>query len=283
MNTRSALPNSQQKLWLGFVLLGYALFCLGLTFYLSHYRPLQLPIAPTKPELRDTEPEPRKEAHVDIKAMKQAFFNQLLPAIRQQNAEVQSHRQGLLSLQASVSASQPLTPQQQGRLHSLAIQYRVPVAMNDDAILNELLQRVDEVPASMILAQAAIESAWGRSRFAKQANNYFGQWCFAEGCGIVPKHRNPGANHEVAKFESLDDAIAAYLRNINSHPAYAEVRQRRDQTRRLEQPLNSLEMIKGLEQYSARGQDYISELKSMIEFNQLQRFDRENADLASER
>ncbi len=281
MKTTSALPKSQQKLWLGYLLLGYALFCVVFAYYLSHYRPLPTPAIPAKPEISDTKPEPAKEAPVDIKAMKQAFFNHLLPAIRQQNARVQSHRQGLLSLQASVSASQSLSPQQQGRLHNLAIQYRVPVAMNDDAILSELLQRVDEVPASMILAQAAIESAWGRSRFAKQANNYFGQWCFTEGCGIVPRHRNPGARHEVAKFDSLDAAIAAYLRNINSHPAYAEVRQRRNQDRLRQQPLNSLEMIKGLEHYSARGQDYISELKSMIEFNQLQRFDREATDLAN--
>jgi len=241
---------------------------------LSHSPPLQIATEPAKPHLRDAKPAQAKEMPIDIQAMKQAFFQHLLPAIRRQNSEVLSHRQALLSLQTSLSASLPLTPQQQGQLHSLAIQYRVPVAMNNNAILSELLQRVDEVPASMILAQAAIESAWGRSRFAKQANNYFGQWCFAVGCGIVPKHRNPGANHEVAKFKSLDDAIAAYLRNINSHPAYAEVRQRRNQTRRLEQPLNSMEMIKGLEQYSARGQEYISELKSMIEFNQLQRFDR---------
>lgn len=273
MNADTKLPNSQQKLWLGYLLLGYALFCVGFTFYLSHYRPFHAPDAPAETDVIDKEPAPIKPAPVDIPAMKQAFFNRLLPAIEQQNAKVLSQRQGLYSLQASLASSQSLTPQQQGLVHNLAIQYRVPVAMNDDAILTELMQRVDMVPASMILAQAAIESAWGRSRFAQQANNYFGQWCFSEGCGIVPKHRNPGARHEVAKFDSLDDAIAAYLRNINSHPAYTEVRQQRNQARQLDEPLNSLAMIKGLEHYSARGQDYINELKSMIEFNQLQRFD----------
>ena len=67
-----------------------------------------------------------------------------------------------------------------------------------------------------------MESAWGTSRFAREGNNLFGQWCYKTGCGIVPKRRGEGQVHEVASFESVDAAVASYLRNINSHRAYAE-------------------------------------------------------------
>ncbi len=129
------------------------------------------------------------------------------------------------------------------------------------------------VPASMALAQAAIESAWGRSRFAAEGNNYFGQWCFSAGCGIVPSRRPQGASHEVQVFDSLDEAVASYLRNINTHPAYTTVREARVEIRQREQPLDSLKLVEGLEKYSARGEDYIHELQQMIRYNNLKKFD----------
>jgi Bax protein len=267
-----APTNTSSKPWLGYFFIAYALFCLGLSLSLEQWWPSQVTSPSANISVKKTLP--AKETPVDIKQMKQGFFTLLLPAIIEENQKIDQQRQRLLTLQGQQKSSDDeLTLAQQALLHTLATQYRVPSAMDNQAVLSELLLRIEQVPASMVLAQAAIESAWGRSRFATEANNYFGQWCFTQGCGIVPKHRNSGARHEVARFDSLNHAIAAYLRNINSHPAYAEVRSRREQTRQRQEPLNSLEMIEGLQQYSARGDKYIDELRSIIEFNQLRKFD----------
>jgi len=272
----NSTTNTQLKPWLGYLFVAYALFCLGLSFGLEQWWPSQVASPTVDVTVKQTLP--TTEIPVDIKQMKQDFFNLLLPSIIVENQKIDKQRQHLLTLQRQHQAkttSGELTPQQQALLHTLAIQYRVPSSMDDQAVLSELLLRIDQVPASMVLAQAAVESAWGRSRFAKQANNYFGQWCFTKGCGLVPKRRNTGATHEVARFDSLNQAVAAYLRNINSHSAYADVRSRRENNRRQQQPLNSLDMVGGLQKYSARGEKYIEELRSVIEFNQLRSFDQE--------
>lgn len=269
---KNATPS---KTWLGYLFLLYAALCLALPFFLVHWWPSQLPPATEEAKKSDA-PAAKIEQAVDIPKMKQAFFDRLVPVIHSENKKIAMSRQHLQALH-SVLNEQPsaeLNPQQQALLHTLATQYRVPSAMNDKALLEQLLVRVDQVPASMVIAQAAIESAWGRSRFALEANNYFGQWCFTKGCGVVPKRRNSGASHEVAKFDSLEGAVAAYLRNINSHPAYAQVRQQRLQARQQLGEPDSLEMVKGLSQYSARGEKYIHELQSLIEFNQLKQFDQ---------
>ncbi|MGH1370754.1 MAG: glucosaminidase domain-containing protein [Cellvibrionaceae bacterium] len=272
--------STHSKAWLGYLFLFYAAFCIALPYFLIHWWPSQLP----KPQIQQPKAEAptrssKAEKPVNIAEMKQAFFEKLVPVVKSENQKNTKQRQRLLSLYTGLNdTSAPLNPQQQALLQSLAIQYRVPAAMDDQALLEQLLVRVDQVPASMVIAQAAIESAWGRSRFALEANNYFGQWCFTQGCGVVPKRRNSGASHEVAKFNSIDAAVAAYLRNINSHPAYAEVRQKRLEARQQQRQPDSLEMIQGLAQYSARGEKYIEELQSLIGFNRLQRFDTKDTD-----
>ncbi len=265
--------STPSKTWLGYLFLLYAAFCVALPYFLIHWWPSQLPAQQATPKT-DT-PTTKVEPPVSIPEMKRAFFERLVPVIDSENQKIAEHRRHLQALQVILnSETAQLPPQQQALLHTLATQYRVPSAMNDQAVVDELLVRVDQVPTSMVVAQAAIESAWGRSRFALEANNYFGQWCFTKGCGVIPKRRNSGASHEVAKFDSINEAVAAYLRNINSHPAYADVRQKRHEARQQQRQPDSLEMITGLAQYSARGEKYIHELQSLIEFNQLKRFDQ---------
>jgi len=116
---------------------------------------------------------------------------------------------------------------------------------------------VDTIPPSLALAQAANESAWGTSRFARQAHNYYGQWCFEKGCGIVPDRRDANKSHEVAAFDSPRESVARYLHNLNSNSA----------------PVTGIALAAGLGKYSERGADYISELRSMIEFNKLSKYD----------
>jgi Bax protein len=131
---------------------------------------------------------------------------------------------------------------------------------------------VDTIPASLVLAQAANESAWGTSRFARQGKNVFGIWCFRDGCGKVPNARAPGKRHEVASFDSVQDGVSYYLLLLNTHPAYAQLRSLRDEKRRVDEKPTGATLAEGLLRYSERGGAYVRELQAMIRVNQLQRY-----------
>ncbi|MFQ3192663.1 MAG: Bax protein, partial [Paraglaciecola sp.] len=97
--------------------------------------------------------------------------------------------------------------------------------------------------------------------------NFFGLWCFKKGCGFVPRQRNDGAEHEVAKFRDLSHAVMTYIRNINRHYAYKELRVIRQELRQSDKPVTARALAVGLSSYSERGQEYIDELLSMLRVN----------------
>ena len=134
---------------------------------------------------------------------------------------------------------------------------------------NMLLNRIDIVPTSMLLAQAANESAWGTSRFAQQGNNLFGQWCFSPGCGIVPKQRAAGRIYEVQKFPSVLASVQAYILNLNTNTHYQAFRQARAQLRTQGKPISGYALADGLRHYSQRGKAYVSDIRYIIVANQL--------------
>jgi len=164
---------------------------------------------------------------------------------------------------------------EQQTLASISAQYRMQDSeLNTSALLDELLVRVDMIPASLALAQAATESAWGTSRFAREGNNIFGQWCFDEGCGLVPGRRAEDKSHEVKSFSSVDASIRAYYRNLNTNPNYEYLRELRAQMRMKGKPLDSRTLAQGLLRYSERGHVYIAELHDIIRINDLRSLDR---------
>ena len=128
--------------------------------------------------------------------------------------------------------------------------------------------RVDVIPLPLVLVQAANESAWGTSRFSRIGLNFFGIWCYQQGCGMVPGSRNTGANHEVAAFQSLEEAVTRYFDNINSHNAYRVFRTIRFELRSQEQALNPEILATGLLPYSERGVDYVIDITKMLRQNQ---------------
>jgi len=141
--------------------------------------------------------------------------------------------------------------------------------------VDQLLLRVDVVPASLVIAQAAKESGWGRSRFAREGNNNFGIWCFTRGYGMPPERRAEGRHHEVAMFDTVEEGVRYYVRTINSHIAYNDLRQMRAEARHQHRAFAGETLATGLLRYSERGLMYVDEIKSMIRYNQLQRFTRE--------
>ncbi len=203
-------------------------------------------------------------------ARKSAFFDYMVPLIQSANQDVLATRNRLQDL---ISQPKNLAQKDQAWLVSIAEKYGLDqFDLTDIQQRQELLKRVDEIPVSLALAQAANESAWGTSRFARKANNYYGQWCFSKGCGLVPKQRNKGAIHEVRAFDYPYDSIKSYIHNLNTHRTYKKLRSIRRQQRSQQQPLSGIKMAEGLVNYSQRKHEYVKELQSMIRYNNLERF-----------
>jgi Bax protein len=136
-------------------------------------------------------------------------------------------------------------------------------------IIEELILRVDLIPASLALAQAANESAWGTSRFTILGNNIFGQWCYEIGCGIVPARRAAGATHEVKAFDTIQQSVEAYFLNINTHESYSYLRDLRAKMRKRDFKLDPMSLAIGLGRYSQRGDRYVDEIQRIIIQNDL--------------
>jgi len=188
---------------------------------------------------------------------KEVFFNYLLPVIHKKNAEIVALRNAISNNELN-----------DNQLNDLAKKYRVKTPSKE-----ELLKVIDILPPSLVLAQAANESDWGRSRFAKDFNNYFGIWCFTKGCGVIPKDRDEDATHEVASFNSLEDCIDYYVLNINRSYAYEDLRLMRKNQRESLQPITGTLLAQGLGNYAFPGDEYIESIQTLINFNQLERHD----------
>ena len=221
-------------------------------------------VAPTSDE---DSPLPDFSQYADVKAKKQAFFDYLQPIVAANNQRILDDRARLYAL--ADTSDEALSREDRRFLDGLVDRYEVDTASSSEDQRAELMVRLDTVPMSLALTQAAMESAWGTSRFAREGNNLFGQWCYQAGCGIVPKRRGEGQVHEVASFDNIDAAVASYLRNINSHRAYADLRAARADLRAANQPVTGNAMANHLLRYSERGLDYVEEIQSMIRVNNL--------------
>ncbi|MEX1196521.1 MAG: glucosaminidase domain-containing protein [Pseudohongiellaceae bacterium] len=216
-------------------------------------------------------PAPDFTVYEDTDQRKETFFGYFLPLVQTRNEEILELRGELQQLHDRMDS---LSGRQQRRVEQVAEDYGLEefdVASPED--WEVLLRRADVVPPSLALAQAANESAWGTSRFARQGNNYYGHWCFVEGCGLVPDSRPDGARHEVAAFDSAEHSVQRYIRNLNSHEAYTQLRLKREQLRESGELITGLKLAEGLGRYSERGEAYIEELQSMIRFNNLDELD----------
>ncbi len=204
-------------------------------------------------------------------ARKTAFFNYFLPIIETQNQQILSSRKQLLNWYAEKNE---LGWWDSRNLNNLAENFHLSTFdQSNDAHWQELIDRVNSVPPSLVLAQAANESGWGTSRFARKGNNYFGQWCYVKGCGLVPGNRQEGQKHEVSTFDSPQASVKSYFYNLNTHQAYGALRGIRSKLNQSEQLITGVQLAAGLEKYSERGGEYIEEIRSMISYNDLTKYD----------
>ncbi|NVJ60994.1 MAG: glucosaminidase domain-containing protein [Gammaproteobacteria bacterium] len=211
----------------------------------------------------------------DVNEKKTTFFNLLHPMVNDANRKVLIQRSKALELFKLPVAEL----EEEDREWLLEISEAFNLEVDDIQAVYQskevLLKRLDVVPPSLALAQAANESGWGSSRFAREANNLYGQWCFTEGCGFIPKNRKDGLKHEVRKFDSVNESVFSYVRNINKHQAYQQLRTYRATLRQSKGQFSGSELAQGLSNYSERGEEYIKEIRSMIRTNKLSRFDSE--------
>lgn len=204
----------------------------------------------------------------NVSDRKQLFFSFVDNHLQEVNQSIVEIRNKLLAL----DEKEQLRYAEKMFIDQLARNYHIiteqkPIK-SEQQIIEELLLMVDQIPPALVLAQAASESAWGTSRFAKKANNYFGIWCFTRGCGLVPNQRNQEQVHEVKSFTSVKQSIRYYVKLLNSSDSYQQLRQIRA-TLKQNNSLSAQALLPGLSKYSERGEDYIKDISAIIRFNKL--------------
>lgn len=203
---------------------------------------------------------------LDVQEKKRRFFEFMSDLLQAENVRIRRERLRLAKLYRAFLQGE--TPEGEDRvwLQSLCRKYREPFEDGADAeLFRNLLVKVDIVPLDLGIAQAANESAWGTSRFARMGNNLFGQWCFEQGCGLVPLRRSAGSTHEVQTYPSPRHSVRDYMKNLNSHPAYREFRVIRYRQRKSGSGLDGGELAEGLLAYSGIGHEYVSRLRGIME------------------
>ena len=200
---------------------------------------------------------------------KAMFFKSVLPLVLEVNETILSERERLLSLHRLVQAGVPLTSGDRRWLDALAARWGV-----GDGDLETLLLRLDIVPPSLALAQAAIESGWGTSRFAREGKSLFGQRVYRGADGMTPRAREAGEVFMVKAFGDLRDGVRAYIHNLNTHWAYREFRVERARMRARNGALDGYALAATLTRYAERGATYIRDIREIIRVNRLQSLDR---------
>jgi len=210
---------------------------------------------------------------LSISLKKKAFLHSLLPAALMANAEIAKERETLLSIIAKIpipfsnftfsglqkSWQKFVDKDEINFLKGLTRKYRTRRP-------EKLLKRVNVIPVSLILAQGALESSWGTSRFTKEGNSLFGLWTWREN-GLVPINRDEGKNHKVEAYDSIFASLSKYTLTLNRLDAYADFRTIRTKS------FDPYDLAEGLQLYSERGMDYVNDIKKVISSNDLTDFD----------
>jgi Bax protein len=199
----------------------------------------------------------------NVKKRKEFFIQIVLPLIIQENNNIRLDRKTLFNI---INKSNN-TALEKKWLEKKYKQYGV-----NSRDLSVLKIRMDEIPTSLAIAQAAKETGWGTSRFAQEGNALFGQWTWS-GEGLKPKKAEEGKGHKVMKFNVLQASVRAYQRNLNTHSSYKDFRKARAEFRDLNMPLDSIELSTYLNKYAETGNQYVEVLQKIITQNKLKDFD----------
>jgi len=206
---------------------------------------------------------PAKHFELTGDAQKQSFIKLVLPLILAANDELLQRRE---AVEASVQAND------RNKLDQWAVLYRIDSENFDDFELAErLLRRVDTIPVALALAQAAVESGWGTSRFAQQGNALFGQWAWTESAGMRPL----AASNEravVRSFGSLLESVRAYMHNLNTHQNYKRFRDARYRLKPQTEAVKASRLAIYLDSYAEIGQAYVKKLLAVMSSNNFDQY-----------
>jgi len=202
----------------------------------------------------------------DTKKKRELFIKIILPLILNENNKITQDRKKLFK----ILRKDFNTAGERVWLRRRFKEYKI-----EDGDLSKLKMRMDIIPVSIAIAQAANESGWGTSRFALEGNALFGQWTWSKK-GISPKNKDPNKSHKVLQFQVLKASVRAYKNNLNTHNAYREFREVRAKMRQEDKQIIGLELTKYLKSYAAIGEKYVVILDDIIEKNSLTDFDKAN-------
>ena len=194
---------------------------------------------------------------------KDTFIKIVMPLIIDENSKILDNRKKLFKILGKQNNSRGEKVWLKRRFEDYEIK-------NED--VTELKVRMDIIPVSIAIAQAAKESGWGTSRFALEGNAMFGQWTYGKD-GIAPLEREKNKGHKILKFPMLRSSVQAYKNNLNTHSGYREFRKKRADLRRKNQNISGLELVNYLHNYAATGKEYTDILKKIINQNNLTDFD----------
>jgi len=207
---------------------------------------------------------------------KKEFVKTLLPLISYENNRIYMERSRIESIKDFLINFKTLNKSEMLFLEKMAKRYKVKTKSKHKLdIANELLEMVDIIPNSIVLAQAANESGWGTSRFAREYNALFGEYTYDFSNGVVPLLRENGEKHLVKAFDSVDKSVQSYFNNLNSHYAYKDFRSVRKVMRANNNFNNIKLLVNELDTYAA-DKNYINIINSIIDINKLNNLDKFN-------
>ncbi len=201
---------------------------------------------------------------------KQKFVEIMLPLIKKANERTLKERRFVINFfdKLEKKGFEAMKKDELKKLARLSKKYKIKNLFDK----YEYLLKIDKVPESLALTQAAIESAWGKSRFAKYANNIFGQWTYKTK-GLVPEHRAEGKTHKIKIFPSLQASVNAYITNLNRNRAYEKFRFQRYQARLLNEIYSGLDAAKTLRAYSELKEKYVAMISQFMKRNRFLKYD----------
>ena len=200
-----------------------------------------------------------------VKERRKAFFKFLSPIIKYEIQKLLNERSRIIRIFKKQKTDSTLSKSEIEFLTEKSIEVRVKDFESTNLEqCQELLKKFDYIPESLCLVQASNESGNGTSRFARVANNIFGEWCFTPDCGIIPLRRINGMEHEIKKYETINASIRGYMINLNKRTPFKPLRDIRWQLRQAGEKITGLALADGLYNYSAHGNDYINNIKKSI-------------------
>ena len=210
---------------------------------------------------------------VNLSNVKKDFVRTVLPLIIIENQKILSLRDNLYNLSRKLKENKSLSSNELKIIKQLSRNYKIKYnTQHKLEIIDELLKNIDVIPNSIVLAQAAIESGWGSSRFAKEHNALFGEYTYDNNKGVIPLERENGEKHLIKSFNSYNSSVKSYFNNINTHYAYKEFREIRNIMRKRNNFKNINLLVDKLDTY-AEDKNYINTIKEVIQNNKFKELD----------